>query len=104
MLQTFCEFSSDYPSLLRSLSDPVTLSRSGKIIQFPFSQSAIDEKTEEEQARLAERRKEQGKRLQEMAAKARMEKVSTSCLAMNHIKYRYFSWKPRRRTCARCWS
>jgi len=84
MLQTFCEFSSDYSSLLRSLSDPVTLSRSGKIIQFPFSQPAVDEKTEEEQARLAERRKEQGKRLQEMAAKARMEKVSTSRLIGGH--------------------
>lgn len=78
MLQTFCEFSNDYPSLLRSLSDPVALSRSGKIIQFPFAQPAVDEKTEEEQARLTERRKEQGKRLQEMAAKARVEKVSAS--------------------------
>ena len=77
MLQSFCEFSGDYPSHLRSLGDPATLSRSGKIIQFPFSQSAVDEKTEEEQARLTERRKEQGKRLQEMAAKARIEKVST---------------------------
>lgn len=104
MLQTFCEFSSDYLSLLRSLSDPVALSRSGKIIQFPFSQPAIDEKTEEEQARLAEKRKEQGKRLQEMAAKARMEKVRTSYLITGHIQYGYFSWKPRRRTCARCWS
>jgi actin-related protein 5 len=78
MLQTFCEFSSDYPSLLRSLCDPATLSRSEKVIQFPFSQPAVDEKTEEEQARLTERRKEQGKRLQEMATKARMEKVSIS--------------------------
>lgn len=77
MLQNFCGFSSDYPALLRSLGDPVTLARSGKVIQFPFSQPVIDEKTEEEQARLAERRREQGKRLQEMAAKARMEKLET---------------------------
>ncbi|KAF9785906.1 chromatin remodeling complex subunit [Thelephora terrestris] len=75
MLQNFCEFSSDYPALLRSLSDPVALARLGKIIQFPFSQPTVDEKTEEEQARLAEKRKEQGKRLQEMAAKVRMEKL-----------------------------
>lgn len=102
MLQTFCGFSSDYPSLLRSLSDPVSLSRSDKIIQFPFSQSAVDEKTEEEHARLAERRKEQGKRLQEMAAKARMEKVSTLCLTVDDVQHSYFSWKLRRRTCARC--
>ena len=82
MLQTFCEFSNDYSSLLRSLSDPAALSKSGKIIQFPFSQSAVDEKTEEEQARLAEKRKEQGKRLQEMAAKARMEIVSAPCMTI----------------------
>ena len=104
MLQTFCEFSSDYPSHLRSLSDPVKLSRSGKIIQFPFSQSSVDEKTEEEQTRLAERRKEQGKRLQEMAAKARMEKVSIECVTVNHDRYGYFSWKPKRGIYAKCWS
>jgi len=103
MLQSFCEFSSDYPSLLRSLSDPVTLSRSGKIIQFPFSRSTVDEKTEEEQARLAEKRKEQGKRLQEMAAKSRMEKVSTPHMTTDYIRHGCFSWKPKRRICARCW-
>ena len=104
MLQTFCEFSSDFPSLLRSLSDPVVLSNSGKIIQFPFSRPTVDEKTEEEQARLAERRKEQGKRLQEMAAKSRMEKVSTSSMISDHVQRGYFSWKPKRRICVRCWS
>lgn len=85
MLQNFCEFSSDYPALLRSLSDPVMLTRSGKFVQFPFSQPVVDEKTEEEHARLAERRKEQGKRLQEMAAKARVEKVSIPSLIVDHL-------------------
>jgi hypothetical protein len=102
MFQNFCEFSSDYPALLRSLGDPVTLSRLGKIIQFPFSQPVIDEKTEEEQARLVERRREQGKRLQEMAARARTEKVSASTLTVDYIQDDYFSWKPKRRTCVRC--
>ena len=88
MLQNFCEFSDDYPVLLRSLSDPLTLTRSGKIVQFPFSQPAVDEKTEEEQTRLAERRKEQGKRLQEMAAKARMEKVSAPRLTKGYVHLR----------------
>lgn len=104
MLHNFCEFSSDYPALLRSLSDPITLTRSGKIIQFPFSQPTVDEKTEEEQARLTERRREQGKRLQEMAAKARIEKVSIYNLAIEYVQYGYISWKQGRRTCARCWS
>ena len=35
-----------------------------------------EEKSEEELARIAERKKEQGRKLQEMAAKVRMEKVS----------------------------
>lgn len=86
MLQNFCEFSNDYPTLLRSLSDPVTLARLGRIVQFPFSQPVVDEKTEEEQARLVERRKEQGKRLQEMAAKARVEKVCTPSLTVDHLQ------------------
>ena len=36
----------------------------------------MEEKTEEELTRIAEKRKEQGKKLQEMAAKSRMEKVT----------------------------
>lgn len=104
MLQNFCEFSSDYPALLRSLRNPNTLTRSGKIIQFPFSQPAVDEKTEEEQARLTERRREQGKRLQEMAAKARIEKVSASNPSVGRAQHGYISWRQERRTCARCWS
>jgi len=36
----------------------------------------VEEKTEEELARIAERKREQGKKLQEMAANKRMEKVS----------------------------
>lgn len=35
-----------------------------------------EDKTEEELTRIAEKRKEQGKKLQEMAAKSRVEKVS----------------------------
>lgn len=104
MLQNFCEFSSDYPALLRSLGDPITLTRSGRIVQFPFSQPAVDEKTEEEQARLAERRREQGKRLQEMAAKARIEKVSTYNLAVDHAQHGHTSWKQGKRSYVRCWS
>jgi actin-related protein 5 len=44
-------------------------------VQFPFSVPVAEEKTEEDIARLAERRREQGRKLQEMAAKAREEKV-----------------------------
>ena len=46
-----------------------------RIVQFPFSIPVVEEKTEEEISRIAEKRKEQGKKLQELAAKSRMEKV-----------------------------
>lgn len=76
MLQTFCEFSPDYPSNLRNMKDPLNIRLSERIIQFPFAQPIIDDKTEEEVARLAEKRKEQGRKLQEIAARSRQEKVS----------------------------
>jgi actin-related protein 5 len=45
------------------------------IVQFPFVVPVAEEKTEEELTKIAERKKEQGKKLQEMAANKRMEKV-----------------------------
>jgi actin-related protein 5 len=75
MLRNFCEFAPDYPSLLKSLKDPLNLRASEQIIQFPYVLPVQEEKTEEELARIAEKRKEQGKKLQEMAAKNRQEKV-----------------------------
>jgi actin-related protein 5 len=45
------------------------------VVQFPFTLPVVEEKTEEELARIAEKRKEQGKKLQEMAAEKRREKV-----------------------------
>jgi actin-related protein 5 len=67
--------SPDYTALLRGLCDPLRLRAVGRIIQFPFVLPAADERTEEEIARTTEKRREQGKKLQEMAAKARLEKV-----------------------------
>lgn len=67
--------SPDYTALLRGLRDPLQLRSVERIIQFPFVLPAADERTEEEIARAAEKRREQGKKLQEIAAKARLEKV-----------------------------
>ncbi|KAI0932855.1 hypothetical protein AcW1_000146 [Taiwanofungus camphoratus] len=75
MLQNFCEIAVDYPALLRTLKDPLNLRASARIIQFPFTLPVTEEKTEEELARIAERKKEQGRKLQEIAAKSRMEKL-----------------------------
>ncbi|KAG9310323.1 hypothetical protein JVU11DRAFT_9447 [Chiua virens] len=76
MLHNFCEFATDYSVTLRSLKIPSNLRASERIIQFPFTLPVVEEKTEEELARIAEKRKEQGKKLQEIAAKNRMEKLT----------------------------
>lgn len=81
MFHNFCQVSSDFPGLLRSLRDPLQLKASEVVVQFPFVVPVVEEKTEEELARIAERRKEQGKKLQEMAANKRMEKVSSNFLS-----------------------
>lgn len=57
------------------MKDPLNLKSKEIIVQFPFAAPTTEEKTEEELARIAERRREQGKKLQEIAAKARLEKV-----------------------------
>lgn len=75
MLRNVCSFAPDYPAHLRSLKSPDALRASECIIQFPFALPVQEEKTEEELTRIAEKRKEQGKKLQEMAAKNRAEKL-----------------------------
>lgn len=88
MLQNFCEFATDYPAVLRKLKDPLNMQASCRIIQFPFTVQVAEEKTEEELARIAERKKEQGRKLQELAAKSRMEKVCSSTHPCEcYIKY-----------------
>jgi actin-related protein 5 len=85
MLREFCEFSTDYPALLRTLKDPLKLRSPEveRVIQFPFTVAIAEEKSEEELARIAERRREQGKKLQELAAKTRLDKVRGYLLALN---------------------
>lgn len=85
MLQNLCSFSPDYPALLRDLKDPLKLRAAEHIVQFPFTVPVQEEKTEEELARIAERKREQGRKLQEMAARSRMEKV---CVCV------WFLWFP----------
>ncbi|KAJ7630374.1 chromatin remodeling complex subunit [Roridomyces roridus] len=75
MLHNLCEFAPDYTSLLRSLNSPDALRAVDRIVQFPFSAQVQEEKTPEELERIAERRREQGRKLQEMAAKMRTEKL-----------------------------
>lgn len=75
MLRTSCMFSPDYIQTLRELGTPEGMRLRDLIIQFPFV--APEEKTAEELARQAERKKEAGRRLQEMAIAKRKEKMET---------------------------
>lgn len=75
MYHETCYFSSDYDEEIRSLADPANMAAMTKVVQFPFTQPEVIEKTEEELAAQMERRKENGRRLQEMQAKQRAEKV-----------------------------
>ncbi|KAF8665122.1 hypothetical protein AX16_000589 [Volvariella volvacea WC 439] len=75
MLHNLCDFALDYQGLLRRLKAPEELRACTSVVQFPFVVPVVEEKTEEELARMAEKRKEQGRKLQEMAAKSRMEKL-----------------------------
>ena len=78
MLHNFCEVATDFPDLLRKLRDPLNMRESEIVVQFPFVLPVTEEKTEEELARITEKRKEQGRKLQEIAAKTRLEKVRLS--------------------------
>ncbi|GJE94232.1 actin-like protein Arp5 [Phanerochaete sordida] len=74
LFQNLCEFAVDYTGLLRTMKDPMQMRLHEKVIQFPFAAPTTEEKTEEELQKIAERRREQGRKLQELAAKAREEK------------------------------
>ncbi|KAG8682449.1 Nuclear actin-protein involved in chromatin remodeling [Ceratobasidium sp. 395] len=75
VLHTLCEVAPDYNEKLRGLSNPEQMLAADRIVQFPFVSPSETEKTEEELARLAEKRKEAGRRLQEIAAQKRLEKL-----------------------------
>ncbi|WOO86060.1 Actin-like protein arp5 [Vanrija pseudolonga] len=86
MYRETCYFSSDYEEELRSLTDPVKMMEQTKVIQFPFNQPEVIEKTEEEIAAALERRREQGKRLQDMQAKQRAEKLAAQVAELEEYK------------------
>lgn len=70
-----CYVSQDYDSELGGYLDWTGLEDRDHVVQYPFTEHVVAEKTEEELARIAERKKESGRRLQEQAAKMRLEKL-----------------------------
>ncbi|KAK7905354.1 Actin-related protein 5 [Exophiala xenobiotica] len=75
-IKQYCYLSNDYSAELSTYLDWSGLEEERDIIiQYPFTEQVVVEKSAEELARIAERKKESGRRLQEQAAKMRLEKL-----------------------------
>ncbi|KAF1999615.1 actin-like ATPase domain-containing protein [Amniculicola lignicola CBS 123094] len=75
LVREHCYVSQDYENDLSHYLDWTGLEDRDHIVQFPFTEQVVTQKTEEELARAAEKRKESGRRLQEQAAKMRFDKL-----------------------------
>lgn len=75
MVRDHCYLSKDFDNELRTYLDWTGLEDRERIIQYPYTEEVIVQKTEEELAKIAERKKESGRRLQEQAAKMRLERL-----------------------------
>ena len=75
MVREHCYVSNDYIKELGEFLDWSGLEERDHVVQFPYTEQVVIQKSEEELARIAEKRKESGRRLQEQAAKMRLEKV-----------------------------
>jgi actin-related protein 5 len=75
LVREHCYVSRDYDSELGKYLDWSGLEDRDHVIQYPYTEEVVIQKSEEELAKAAEKRKESGRRLQEQAAKARLEKL-----------------------------
>ncbi|KKA29299.1 hypothetical protein TD95_005408 [Thielaviopsis punctulata] len=75
MLRDFGYISTDYDNELAHYLDWTGLEDRDIVVQYPYTEEVVIQKSEEELARIAERKKESGRRLQEQAAKMRLEKL-----------------------------
>lgn len=75
LVREHCYVSLEYDKELSGYLDWTGLEDRDRVIQYPFTEHVVVEKTEEELSRIAERKKESGRRLQEQAAKMRLEKL-----------------------------
>lgn len=74
-IKEHCYVSQDYEAELSRYLEWTGLEERDHIIQYPFVEQVVVQKSEEELARMAEKRKESGRRLQEQAAKMRLQKL-----------------------------
>ena len=75
-IKQYCYLSKEYDTEMSVFLDWTGLEQERNIIiQYPFTEQVVVEKSAEDLARIAERKKESGRRLQEQAAKMRLEKL-----------------------------
>ena len=75
MIKDHCYVSRDFDSELRGYLDWTGLEDRDVVIQYPYTEEVVVQKSQEELDKIAERKKESGRRLQEQAAKMRLEKL-----------------------------
>ena len=75
LVRDHCYVSQNYEEELSKYLDWTGLEERNRIVQFPYVEQIVVQKTEEELAAAAEKRKESGRRLQAQAAKMRLEKL-----------------------------
>jgi actin-related protein 5 len=75
LVRTHCYISQDYDNEMLKLLDWTGLEDRDHVVQLPFQEKEVIQKTEEEIRRAEEKRREGGRRLQEQAAKMRLEKL-----------------------------
>lgn len=75
-IKEYCYLSKDFDREMSTFLDWSGLEEERNIIiQYPYTEQVVVEKSAEDLARIAERKKESGRRLQEQAAKMRLEKL-----------------------------
>ncbi|KAH4000216.1 hypothetical protein HBI70_026470 [Parastagonospora nodorum] len=75
LVREHCYVSKNYESEISSYLDWTGLEDRNHVVQFPYTEQVVVQKTEAELAAAAEKRKEGGRRLQAQAAKMRLEKL-----------------------------
>jgi actin-related protein 5 len=86
MVRDFCYVSNDYDAELRTYLDWTGLEDRERIIQYPYTEEVVVQKTQEELDRITERKKESGRRLQEQAAKMRLERLMKKEQELEYFK------------------
>ena len=75
LVREHCYISQNFDKEITHFLDWTGLEERDHVIQYPFTEHLVIEKSEEELARIAERKRQGGIRLQEQAAKMRLEKL-----------------------------